>query len=53
MTMQVLTASGWQNLSSGYSAYVSDLGPGTYRLVVENLFQRRTEYSVRHRRGLG
>jgi hypothetical protein len=43
----------WSNVTSGISAYVANLGPGTYRIVVKNETLRRIDYSLRHKRGMG
>lgn len=51
--VQRLVGGTWQNLTSGISSYIADLGPGTYRILAVNIYQTTSTYSVRHRRGLG
>lgn len=43
----------WFTMSSGVAASMASLGPGTYRMMVENRMQRPVTYTVTHRRGLG
>lgn len=43
----------WHTVGSGTSTVIPNLGPGSYRIVVENTQYHRINYSVRHRRGLG
>lgn len=51
--LQKLASGEWRNLTYGYSSYVPDLGPGTYRLVVYNPSHLPLNYRIRHRQGLG
>jgi hypothetical protein len=43
----------WRERTSGLSSYIPSLNPGVYRIVAKNIFGRRVDYSVTHRRGLG
>lgn len=51
--VQKLTGGAWQNLTSGISSHIADLGPGSYRILAVNMYQTTSTYSIRHRRGLG
>lgn len=53
LTIQRAQGGDWYNVGSGTSAVIPNLGPGSYRIVVENIQYHRINYSVRHRRGLG
>jgi hypothetical protein len=54
-TLSIQRAQGgiWYTVGSGVSAIIPNLGPGSYRIVVQNTQYHRINYSVRHRRGLG
>ncbi|MET0934522.1 MAG: hypothetical protein ABWX83_00930 [Luteibacter sp.] len=51
--MQRFEGGYWRTLASGFAPSVLNVGPGTYRLVAKNDLTSRTNYTVRHRRGLG
>lgn len=47
------SGSGWDVVKRGPSITIPALGPGSYRLVVENIGHMRTNYKVRYRYGFG
>lgn len=53
LVLQVANGSGWDTVRRGPSISVSALGPGSYRLVIQNIGHARISYNVGYRYGFG
>lgn len=53
LILQTANGGGWDVVQRGASINIPALGPGTYRLIVENIGKIRTNYRVRYRYGFG
>lgn len=53
LILQSASGNEWHVVQRGASINLAALGPGTYRLIVENIGRIRTNYKVRYRYGFG
>lgn len=53
IVLQTANGTRWETMQRGASITIPALGPGNYRLIVENIGQIRVNYRVRYRYGFG
>lgn len=53
LVLQVANGSGWNTVRRGASISMPSLGPGSYRLVIQNIGHSRISYNVGYRYGFG